>query len=100
MIIAIDGSAGSGKGTLAKNLSKKLNLKHLDTGVLFRIIASQAIDLGIDNEDERLKELSKKLTIIDGSLQSKERDTIGLEDGTSQQLPMLMKKEDIKLKVR
>ena len=63
MIIAIDGSAGSGKGTLAKNLSKKLNLMHLDTGVLFRIIASQAIDLGIDNEDERLKELSKKLTI-------------------------------------
>ena len=63
MIIAIDGSAGSGKGTLAKNLSTKLNLQHIDTGVLFRIIASQAIDLGIDDEDERLKELSKKLTI-------------------------------------
>ena len=63
MIIAIDGSAGSGKGTLAKNLSTKLNLKHLDTGVLFRIIASQAIDLGIDDEDEHLKELSRKLTI-------------------------------------
>ena len=63
MIIAIDGSAGSGKGSLAKNLSTKLNLKHLDTGVLFRIIASQAIDLSIDDEDECLKELSSKLTI-------------------------------------
>ena len=63
MIIAIDGSAGSGKGTLAKNLSTKLNLQHIDTGVLFRIIASQAIDLGIENEDEHLKELSRKLTI-------------------------------------
>ena len=63
MIIAIDGSAGSGKGTLAKNLSTKLNLMHLDTGVLFRIIASQAIDLGIHDEDEHLKELSRKLTI-------------------------------------
>ena len=63
MIIAIDGSAGSGKGTLAKNLSTKLNLKHLDTGVLFRIIALHAIDLGIDDEDEYLKELSRKLTI-------------------------------------
>ena len=63
MIIAIDGSAGSGKGSLAKNLSRKLNLNHLDTGVLFRIIALQAIDLDIDNEDERLTELSKKLTI-------------------------------------
>ena len=63
MIIAIDGSAGSGKGTLAKNLSTKLNLKYLDTGVLFRIIASQAIDSVIDDEDERLIELSRKLTI-------------------------------------
>ena len=63
MIIAIDGSAGSGKGSLAKNLSTKLNLMHLDTGVLFRIIASQAIDLGIPDEDEHLKELSRKLTI-------------------------------------
>ena len=63
MIIAIDGSAGSGKGSLAKNLSTKLKLNHLDTGVLFRIIASQAIDLGIDDEDELLTELSRKLTI-------------------------------------
>ena len=63
MIIAIDGTAGSGKGSLAKNLSTKLNLNHLDTGVLFRIIACQAFNLEIDNEDERLTELSKKLTI-------------------------------------
>ena len=63
MIIAIDGSAGSGKGSLAKNLSTILNLNHLDTGVLFRIIACQAIDLKIDNEDKRLTELSKRLTI-------------------------------------
>ena len=65
MIIAIDGSAGSGKGSLAKNLSNKLKLNHLDTGILFRIIACQAIDLEIDNEDELLTELSKKLTIED-----------------------------------
>jgi len=65
MIIAIDGSAGSGKGSLAKSLSTKLNLNHLDTGILFRIIACQAIDLEIDNEDELLTELSKKLTIED-----------------------------------
>ena len=65
MIIAIDGSAGSGKGSLAKSLSTKLNLNHLDTGILFRIIACQAIDLEIDNEDELLTELSKRLTIED-----------------------------------
>ena len=63
MIIAIDGTAGSGKGTLAKNLSSKLNLKHLDTGVLFRIIASQAIKLSISNNDKRIIDLCKNLTI-------------------------------------
>ena len=62
MIIAIDGTAGSGKGTLAKNLSSKLNLKHLDTGILFRIIASQAIKLNISNNDKRLIDLCKNLT--------------------------------------
>ena len=34
--IAIDGLSGSGKGELAKGLSKKFNLKHLDTGAIFR----------------------------------------------------------------
>ena len=63
MIIAIDGTAGSGKGTLAKNLSSKLNLKHLDTGILFRIIASQAIKFNISNNDKRLIDLCKNLTI-------------------------------------
>ncbi|MAQ07950.1 MAG: cytidylate kinase [SAR116 cluster bacterium] len=39
MIIAIDGTAGSGKGTLSKRLSKKLNLPYLDTGILYRKVA-------------------------------------------------------------
>ena len=41
-VIAIDGTAGSGKGTLAKNLSKNLNFDHLDTGLLYRIYAYQS----------------------------------------------------------
>ena len=63
MIIAIDGTAGSGKGTLAKNLSSKLNLKHLDTGILYRIVSSQAISLHISNNDKRLIDLCKNLTV-------------------------------------
>ena len=42
-VIAIDGTAGSGKGTLATNLSKKLNFDHLDTGLLYRIYAFESI---------------------------------------------------------
>ena len=42
-VIAIDGTAGSGKGTLAKNLSRKLDFDHLDTGLLYRIYAFESI---------------------------------------------------------
>ncbi len=45
-VIAIDGTAGSGKGTLAKNLSRKLNFDHLDTGLLYRIYAFESIKEG------------------------------------------------------
>lgn len=38
-VIAIDGTAGSGKGTLAKNLCKFLKFDHLDSGILYRFLA-------------------------------------------------------------
>ncbi len=43
MLIAIDGPAGSGKGTIAKMLAKKFNLVYLDTGKLYRAVALQAL---------------------------------------------------------
>ena len=39
MKIAIDGTAASGKGTLAKKLADKYNIAHLDTGLLYRQVA-------------------------------------------------------------
>ena len=45
MIVAIDGTASSGKGTLARELSEKLNLKYLDTGILYRIIGKEILTL-------------------------------------------------------
>jgi CMP/dCMP kinase len=47
-IIAIDGTAASGKGTLARNLAKILNFAHLDTGAVYRLAALRVVDL---NED-------------------------------------------------
>ena len=38
MIIAIDGPAGAGKGTLAQNLVAKYGFRYLDTGALFRAV--------------------------------------------------------------
>jgi CMP/dCMP kinase len=46
MIIAIDGPAASGKGTLARNLARHFGLPHLDTGLLYRATARALMDTG------------------------------------------------------
>ena len=46
MIIAIDGPAASGKGTLAKRLAAHYRLPHLDTGLLYRAVARALLDDG------------------------------------------------------
>jgi CMP/dCMP kinase len=51
MIIAIDGPAGSGKGTLAKRLAGHFGLPHLDTGLLYRGVALALIDQGLSLTD-------------------------------------------------
>jgi cytidylate kinase len=53
MIIAIDGTTSSGKGTLAKRLAEHYRLPHLDTGLLYRAVAKSALNKGIDFKDER-----------------------------------------------
>lgn len=53
MIIAIDGTTSSGKGTLAKRLAAHYGLPHLDTGLLYRAVAKSALNKGIDFKDER-----------------------------------------------
>ncbi len=52
MIIAIDGPAASGKGTLAKRLAAHYGLHHLDTGVIYRAVAHALISAGADLKDE------------------------------------------------
>ena len=62
MIVAIDGTASSGKGSLAKNLSRFLNFHHLDSGIFYRVLAYQAINLKKNNKIDII-ELSKNLSI-------------------------------------
>ena len=46
MIIAIDGPAASGKGTLGKRLAAHYGLRHLDTGLIYRAVAKAVLDNG------------------------------------------------------
>ena len=54
MIIAIDGPAASGKGTLGKRLAKHYGYRHLDTGVIYRAVAYALMQAGADPHDEVL----------------------------------------------
>jgi cytidylate kinase len=51
MIIAIDGPAASGKGTLGKRLAARFGLRHLDTGLIYRAVAKALIDAGHAPDD-------------------------------------------------
>jgi len=50
-IIAIDGPAAAGKGTLARRLATHLGLPYLDTGLLYRAVARRVLDLGENPAD-------------------------------------------------
>ncbi|MDB5627346.1 MAG: (d)CMP kinase [Tardiphaga sp.] len=54
MIIAIDGPAASGKGTLGKRLARHYGYRHLDTGVIYRAVAKAMLDAGADLKNEML----------------------------------------------
>ena len=53
-IVAIDGPAGSGKGTLAKALAKKFNLVNIDTGATYRCVALKTLrnNISLDETDK------------------------------------------------
>ena len=52
MIIAVDGPAASGKGTIARALAAHYGLPHMDTGLLYRATALNLLELGGDPESE------------------------------------------------
>jgi cytidylate kinase len=51
MIVTIDGPAGTGKSTVAKQLAKAIGFEYLDTGAMYRMIASQAALESVDLKD-------------------------------------------------
>ncbi|WP_439633231.1 (d)CMP kinase [Glycocaulis sp.] len=60
MLIAVDGPLASGKGTIARALSAKFGLPHLDTGTLYRAVAVAVLDAGDDPADSAAAEAAAR----------------------------------------
>jgi cytidylate kinase len=70
MIIAIDGPAGAGKSTVAKEIAKRLKLLYVDTGAMYRAVTLKVIQNNIDiNDEEKILDITKGTRI-----ELKERD--------------------------
>ena len=66
MVIAIDGPAAAGKGTLARRLAEQFGLAHLDTGLLYRATAARLLlDGGDPNSELTAAAVARSLTIKD-----------------------------------
>ena len=60
LVIAVDGPAASGKGTIASRLAAHYGLPHLDTGLLYRAVGLAVLDAGLDLGDEAAAEAAAK----------------------------------------
>lgn len=79
--IALDGPAGSGKSTIAKAISKKLNILYLDTGAMYRAVALMAHRAGVDCKNA--SEVEKILPLVNVSVKyvdGAQRTYLGDED--------------------
>ena len=64
MIIAIDGPSGSGKSTTARLLAQNLNITHIDTGAMYRVITWGLKKNNIDfNDSSEVKNFLEKVNI-------------------------------------
>jgi len=66
VVIAVDGPAAAGKGTLARRLAAELGLPYLDTGLLYRATGRRLLDAGADPRDaEEAEAAARALTPAD-----------------------------------
>ena len=87
MIVAVDGPAGSGKGTVTKRIEEELGFLNLDTGATYRCVALQALRKGLNLENE--KEIIEIANGIDINI-----------DNTGEKDIILLNGEDVSKEIR
>ena len=86
-VLTIDGPSGSGKGTIAQLIAKKLGWHYLDSGAIYRVLAQAAIKHNIDLADEqKLADIAHDLDLV-----------FSLEDDV---LSVLLEGDDVSILIR
>jgi cytidylate kinase len=68
LVIAVDGPGGSGKSTVAKAVARRLGLRYLDTGAMYRAVTQLALEQRVDLEDaEAIAELAERAVLTPGT---------------------------------
>jgi cytidylate kinase len=79
LVVAVDGPGGSGKSTVARALARRLGLRYLDTGAMYRALTWLALQRGIATDDaEALGELARSASLAIGT--DPETPTVMIED--------------------
>ena len=93
-IVAIDGPAGTGKGTMASRLSKKYNLVNIDTGATYRCVTLEMMNqnIGMD-EEEKIAEMLKSIQIELSTEKGKQKVDEGCLSFPNQFAKMIRPKE-------
>lgn len=76
-VVAIDGPAGAGKSTVAKLVAERLGSNYLDTGAMYRCVALEAMETGVDTTDaELLGAIARdaRIELTEGSVKMNGRD--------------------------
>lgn len=75
-VIAIDGPAAGGKGTVARKLAEFLEFRYLDSGLLYRALAAESVKRGAEPDSDEADSLAEKLCkqLLDGARQHPEWD--------------------------
>jgi cytidylate kinase len=82
MIVAIDGPAAAGKGTLARKLAEHYGFAHLDTGALYRAVASRVLRVGA-SPDDGAAATREAQALTGGDLRAKDLRTEKVSDAAS-----------------
>lgn len=67
-VVAIDGPAAAGKGTLARRMAAALGLPYLDTGLLYRAVGRRVLDMGANPADPAIAEAQARALQADDTL--------------------------------